>query len=138
MANTITPYTTTFANQVDTYQAALMSLFSGKAEDTEADLSKLFTPTFTQRDDQASRDFPAFVKHIRWLRENLPPGSVNLTVTHFLRDGNQIAERHSSTTKRPGGEISRAETFMWVEIAEDGRIAWIVETVKRDSHTMAV
>lgn len=137
MASTTTPYIATFANQVDTYQATLMSLFSGKPEDTEADLSKLFTPTFTQRDNQASRDFPAFVKHIRGLREILPPGSVNLKVTHFLRDGNQIAERHSSTTKRPSGEVSRAETFMWVEIAEDGRIAWIVETVKRDSKTMA-
>jgi hypothetical protein len=137
MASTTTPYIATFASQVDTYQATLMSLFSGKPEDTEADLSKLFTPTFTQRDNQASRDFPAFVKHIRGLREILPPGSVNLKVTHFLRDGNQIAERHSSITKRPSGEVSRAETFMWVEIAEDGRIAWIVETVKRDSKTMA-
>jgi hypothetical protein len=130
MANTTAPYTTTFANQVDTYQAALMSLFSGKPEDTETDLSKLFTPTFTQRDNKASRDFPAFVKHIRRLREILQPGSVNLTVTHFLRDGNQIAERHSSSTKKPSGEVSRVETFMWVEIAEDGRVAWIVETVK--------
>ena len=132
MANTTAPYTTTFANQVDTYQAALMSLFSGKPENTEADLSNLFTPTFTQRDNETSRDFPAFVEHIRWLREILQPGSVNLTVTHFLRDGNQIAERHSSTTKMPSGEVSGAETFQWVEIAEDGRIAWIVETVKQD------
>lgn len=130
MTSKASSYTTSFADQVDTYQAALMSLFSGKPEDTEADLSKLFTPTFTQRDNKASRDFPAFVKHIRGLREILPPGSVNLTVTQFLRDGNQIAERHSSSTKMPNGVTSWAETFMWVEIVDDGRIAWIVETVK--------
>lgn len=132
MADSTTPLTTTFAHKVDTYQAALMSLFSGNPEDTEADLSKLFTPTFTQRDDETLRDFPAFVQHIRWLREVLQPGSVNLTVTHFLRDSNQVAERHRSTTKFQSGEVGGAETFQWVEIAEDGRIAWIVETVKKN------
>jgi hypothetical protein len=129
---TTTPYKTTFADKVETYQAAINSLFSGKPEDTEADLSKLFAPTFIQRDDETSRDFPGFVKHIRWLREILPMGSVNVRVTHFLREGNQIAERHSGDpVKLPDGRVSLGETFMWVEIAEDGRIAWIVETVKK-------
>jgi hypothetical protein len=41
---TTTPYKTTFADQVETYQAAINSLFSGKPEDTEAELSKLFAP----------------------------------------------------------------------------------------------
>ena len=131
MATTI-PYKTTFADQVDTYQAAINGLFSGKPEDTEADLSKLFAPTLVQRDDEGSRDFLGFVKHIRWLREILPPGSVNVKVTHFLREGNQIAERHSGDPMTlPDGRVSWGETFMWVEIAEDGRIAWIVETVKK-------
>jgi len=129
---TTAPLKTTFASQVDTYQAAINSLFSGTPDETEADLSKLFTPTFTQRDDDGSRDFPGFVKHIRWLREILPPGSVNVRVTHFLREGNQIAERHSGDpVTLPDGRVQWGETFMWVEIAEDGRIAWIVETVKK-------
>jgi hypothetical protein len=131
MADTTAPYTTTFANQKDTYQAALRSLFVGKPEDTEADLSKLFTPTFTQRDDDTTRDFPAFVAHIRWLREILPPGGFNdLTVTQFLRDGNQLAERHGGSKKKPPTPGS-TETFQFAEIAKDGRFAWIVETVKR-------
>lgn len=128
-----TPSTkTTFAYKRETYQAALQSLFSGRPETTESDLSKLFTPTFTQRDNTANRDYAAWIKHIRWLREIMSPGDVNLTVTHFLRDGNQIAERHASTTRKPGGEISAAETFMWVELADDGRIDMIVETVRRE------
>lgn len=130
MAESNAPYKTTFADQKDTYQAALISLFSGKAEDTEADLAKLFTPTFTQRDQDKTRDYPAWIAHVRWLREFLPPGSVNLTVTQFLRDGNQLAERHSSTTEKPDGTVGAAETFQFAEIAEDGRFAWIVEDVK--------
>jgi hypothetical protein len=64
--------TTNFASSVHTYRAALMSLFSSNSEDTEAGLLKLFTPTFTQQDDTVKRDFPAFVAHIRHLREILP------------------------------------------------------------------
>lgn len=120
--------TTNFADNKDTYEAALLSLFSGKPEDTERDLSNLFTPTFTQRDNSTTRDFPAFVAHIRRLREILP--SVTLTVTQFLRDGTQLAERHTSSTTRPDGSVTGAETFQFAEVAEDGRIAWIVETVQ--------
>ncbi|RDW61395.1 hypothetical protein BP5796_11287 [Coleophoma crateriformis] len=131
MASTTEPCRTTFADNVETYQAALSSLFSNKPEDTEVDLSKLFHPTFTQRDGEAVRDFPAFVAHIRWLREILPPGSVNLTVTVFLCDGNQRAERHTSTTKTSDGIVTPAETFQFVELADDGRISSIVEAVRR-------
>jgi len=133
MANTNAPFQTTFAYQRDTLQAALMSLFSGKAEETEADLSKLFTPTFKHYDEDGHKiqDFTAWVAHIRWLREILTPGSVNLTITQFLCDGNQLAERHISTTKMPDGILSAAHTFQFMEIAKDGRIEWIVETVKR-------
>jgi hypothetical protein len=131
MATAPTPSRTTFADQVDTYQAALQSLFSGRAEDTEADLTRLFTPTFIQQGDGDAHDFPAWVAHVRWLREILSPGSVSLTVTHFLREGNQLADRHLGTTTMPDGTVGRSETFMWVEIAEDGRIERLVETVQR-------
>jgi len=133
MADTNALHKTTFANQRDTLQAALMSLFSGKAEETEVDLSKLFTPTFKHYDEDGGKtsDFSAWVAHIRWLREILTPGSVNLTVTQFLRDGNQLAERHISTTKKPNGNLDTAHTFQFMEIAEHGRIEWIVETVKQ-------
>ncbi|RDW77545.1 hypothetical protein BP6252_05598 [Coleophoma cylindrospora] len=131
MSTTTEPCRTTFADNVETYQAALNSLFSNKPDDTEADLSKILHPTFEQRDGEAVRDFAAFVAHIRWLREILPPGSVNLTVTVFLRDGNQRAERHTSTTKTSDGDVTPAETFQFVELADDGRISSIVEAVRR-------
>ncbi|GLB00140.1 hypothetical protein AtubIFM57143_008842 [Aspergillus tubingensis] len=108
--------TTTFASEATTFESALTSLFSGPPETTEADLAKLFTPTFTQRDDETTRDFSAFVAHIKWLRGNLSPGSVTLKITQFLRDD---------------GKVGAAETFMFGEVAEDGRIEWVVETVKR-------
>ncbi|PWY73116.1 hypothetical protein BO94DRAFT_538998 [Aspergillus sclerotioniger CBS 115572] len=120
----------TFANQADTFQATLMSLFVGNPDDTEADLSKVFTPTFIQRDDDTTRDFAGFVQHMKWLRENLPAGSVNITITQFLRDGPHLAERHDSTLTKPDGTVSAAETLLFAEVAEDGRIAWIVEAVK--------
>jgi len=129
MATMTALYKTNFAANKVTYEAAIASLFSGKPEDTETDLLKHFTPTFTQQDDSVTRDFPAFVAHIRHLREILP--AVSLTVTQFLRDGAQLAERHSSSTTGPDGSVRRAETFQFAEVAEDGRLAWIVETVRR-------
>jgi len=129
MATTVTPNKTNFADSRDTYQAALTSLFSGKPEDTEADLSKLFIPTFTQEDGTGKRDFPTFVRHIRRLREILP--SVTLTVTHFLRDGAQVADRHASSITMPDGTVRHAETYMFGGVAEDGRLEWISEVVVR-------
>lgn len=120
----------TFCDKADTYQQALMSLFSGTPEDTESDLSKLLHPSFTLRDDTTTRDFAGFVAHISHIRRALGPNNVNLTVTQFLRDGNQLAERHTSTTKMPDGTARKSETFQFGEIAQDGRIASIVETVK--------
>jgi len=116
-----------FADKLETYEAALSSLFSGKPEETEADLSRLFAPSFTLRYGSEERDFPAFVAHIRHLREILP--KVTLTVTQFLRDGKQLAGRHSSSTTLPDGSVKDAETFLFANVADDGRLACIVESV---------
>ncbi|KAJ9206261.1 hypothetical protein DTO021D3_4892 [Paecilomyces variotii] len=129
MATTTELYTTDFANSKDTYQAALISLFSGKPEDTQADLSKLCTPTFTFKADKTEMDFPGFVAHMRHLREILP--SVTLTITQFLCDGPQRAERHIGTMITSNETVLRSETFQFAQIAEDGRFEWIVETVQR-------
>ena len=120
-----------YASKRETYEAALLSLFSSNPEDTAADLSKLILPTFSQRDDTTTRDFDGFVTHIRHLRGMLPTGSVTIAVTQFLRDGTQIAERHTSSAKLPDGSVQKSETFLFGEVAEDGRLAWIVESVQR-------
>lgn len=122
---------TTFADSQDTFAAALRSLFSGTPEDTESDLSRLLTPEFTLREGTEVFDFAGFVSHIRHLRTILP--SVELESVQFLRDGNQLAERHIGITTMPDGRKARSESFLFIEIAEDGRIAWIVECVKQDS-----
>ncbi|KAL7934510.1 hypothetical protein V8C35DRAFT_301104 [Trichoderma chlorosporum] len=118
----------TFADRPETYQATLMSLFSGNPEDTEADLAKIFTPSFKFEAGPEKYDFAGFVEHMRRLRQMKL--NVELTTVQFLRDGNQLAERHTSVTTMPDGKESPAETFMFAEVAEDGRISWIIESVQ--------
>jgi hypothetical protein len=122
------PPQATFANSPETYQATLMSLFAGNPQDTEADLAKIFTPSF-KFEAEEKYDFDGFVAHMRRLREMKL--TVNLTTVQFLRDGNQLAERHVSTTTLQDGTEGHAETFMFAEVAADGRIDWIKEVVQR-------
>ncbi|TFB00848.1 hypothetical protein CCMA1212_007332 [Trichoderma ghanense] len=121
------PQRATFADSAQTYQSTLRSLFSGSPQNTETDLSKIFSPTFHFTAGAEKYDFAGFVEHIRRLREMKL--SVNLTTVEFLRDGKLLSERHVSTTVLQSGEKMAAETFMFAEIAEDGRIAWIKEAV---------
>ncbi|KIH88200.1 hypothetical protein SPBR_07958 [Sporothrix brasiliensis 5110] len=122
---------TTFTDQKDTFEAALNSFFSGKPEETEADLTRLVHPSFRLTAEFEDLDFPGFVKHITWLRENLPANAVSLTITQFLVDGKQRADRHSSTTKMPDGNVRGAETYLFAEVADDGRLLWVKENVLR-------
>jgi hypothetical protein len=69
---------------------------------------------------------------MRWLRENVP--QVTLTITQFLRDGSQIADRHIGTTTLEDGTVLKSETFMFGEVAEDGRLLSLVETVNQLKH----
>ncbi|KAL0943184.1 uncharacterized protein CTRU02_201070 [Colletotrichum truncatum] len=124
---------TNFTDNADTYAAALLSLFRGKLEDTESDLEKLFTPDFTIRDTRNDglgkvRDYAAWVEHVKMLR-TLDLGIVDFKIVQFLRDGSQLAERHTAQGKGPEGKVVRTETLQFAEIAEDGRIKFIVETV---------
>lgn len=123
----------TFTNTKETYQAALRSLFSGRPQDTEADLSQLLAPTFTIDDTKTVMDYAAFVSHIRSLREMAP--KVTLDIVQFVRDGPQLAERHTSSMEMKDGQVLWAETFQFAKVAEDGRLEWIVESVApREAH----
>lgn len=117
----------TFSDSAETYQATLRSLFSGKPEETETDLARIFTPSFQFDAVDEQYDFDGFVAHMRRLREM--ELVVELTTVQFLRDGNQLAERHVSKTTLKDGTGLPAQTFMFAEIAEDGRIEWIKEVV---------
>lgn len=121
--------TTSFATNKTTYQQALRSFFSGRPDDTLSDLSALLTPTFTLRAERETLDFLGFVEHIRTLRA-MKGLVVELDVVQFVCDGRQVGERHVSTTTHDDGTASKAETFQFVEIAPDGRLESIVETVR--------
>ena len=121
----------TFCDSRETYEAALRSIFSGAPEDTELDLSKIFTPSMTLRDNESTYDFPAFVAHIRWVRKVTNSNIGTLDVVQFLRDGSQLAERHMNAGLDPAGTPVRSETLMFVEVAEDGRIEKVVELVNQ-------
>lgn len=120
---------TTFTDTKEAFQAALRSLFSGKPDETESDLSKLLSPEFKLRADDETFDFAAFATHVRWLRQNVL--SVSLTIVQFIRDGNQLADRHMGETILKDGTVKKSETFMFVEVADDGRLSSIVETVRQ-------
>lgn len=122
---------TSFADNKDTFRAALMGMLSGKPEDTEEYLSKIMAPTFVQTDDETSRDFPAFVAHISWLRGFLPQDSLEMEMTHFLKDGSQRADRHVSAMRLEDGSVKRAETYMFSEVGEDGRLISVLENVRQ-------
>lgn len=123
---------TNFADHKHTYQAALLSLFHGTPEETEADLSKLFTPDFYfEANGEPRMNFLTFVSHMKRLRGMAL--ETTLTTLQFLRDGNQLAERHTSSQRMPDGSYSQAETFMFGEVAEDGRVAWLIEAILRTS-----
>ncbi|RFU78153.1 hypothetical protein TARUN_4085 [Trichoderma arundinaceum] len=122
------PPRATFADNPETYQATLRSLFAGNPQDTEAHLSKIFSPSFNFEAGPEKYDFAGFVAHMRRLREMKLV--VDLTTVQFLRDGNQLAERHVSKTTLQDGTEMRAETYMFAELAEDGRINWIKEIVQ--------
>ncbi|KAL7813985.1 hypothetical protein V8C44DRAFT_47025 [Trichoderma aethiopicum] len=122
------PQRATFADSPFTYQTTLRSLFTGDPQNTEADLSQIFSPTFQFTAGAEKYDFAGFVEHIRRLRD--VKLSVDLTTVEFLRDGNLLAERHASMMLLQSGKRMSAETFMFAEIAEDGRINWIKEAVQ--------
>lgn len=129
------PSRATFTDSPDTYQATLRSLFAGDPQDTETHLAKIFSPSFKFEASREKYDFAGFVAHMRRLREMKL--TVDLTTVQFLRDGNQLAERHVSKTTLQDGTEMRAETFMFAEIAEDGRINWIKEAVQsRDQQAL--
>ncbi len=53
--------------------------------------------------------------------------SGDITMLDLVRDGNRFAERHITTKTDLGGEVSRKEVWMFVELDEQGLIRRIDE-----------
>lgn len=57
---------------------------------------------------------------------------MDVRVTHYMKEGNHIAERHSGDlVTMEDGSVVHGETFMWIDLAEDRRIEGVVETVRK-------
>ena len=114
----------------ESYQATLLSVFNGTAASTEQDLSAIMAPEFTVTDDETTRDFPAFIARVKGLREM--GAKMDLQTVQFISDGRQIAERHLGTLTM-GEKVMKSETWMFVELAADGRMIRVHETTKARS-----
>jgi hypothetical protein len=128
MAPTTTQDIAHWTSNPEKFAVGFESIFVGDAENTEADLQRLFTPTYTQDVDGKVLSFPEFVDHIRHLRTATT--SIKVKVSQFLRDGNQLAERHTVLVEFSNKPRSEFEVFLFGVVDDDGRLSSVVETVR--------
>ncbi|KAF5266825.1 hypothetical protein FOXYS1_2315 [Fusarium oxysporum] len=113
----------------DKYEKGFESIFIGEPETTQADLEGRFTQDYTSIVDGKCIKFPEFVEHIQHLRQVTT--AIKVQVTHFLREGNQLAERHFVTTEFSNKPPSKYEVFLFATVDESGRIERLVETLRQ-------
>ncbi|KAF5611527.1 uncharacterized protein FTJAE_14189 [Fusarium tjaetaba] len=118
-----------WTSSVDKYEEGFESIFIGEPETTRADLKRLFTEDYTSIVDGKCIDFPEFVEHIQHLRQVTT--AIKVRVTHFLRRGDQLAERHFVTAEFSNKPPSRYEVFLFATVDESGRIERLVETLRQ-------
>ncbi|KAF5630144.1 hypothetical protein F52700_7502 [Fusarium sp. NRRL 52700] len=123
-----TPYTD-WTSSLDKYEKGFESIFIGEPETTRAHLDGLFTQDYTSIVDGKCIDFTEFVEHIQHLRQVTT--AIKVKVTHFLRQGNQLAERHFVTAEFSNKPPSKYEVFLFATIDESGRIERLVETLRQ-------
>ncbi|KAI7762640.1 hypothetical protein LZL87_008986 [Fusarium oxysporum] len=126
---TYTPSHVDWTSSLDKYEKGFESIFIGEPETTRADLEGLFTQDYTSIVDGRRIDFPEFVKHIKHLRHITT--AIKVQVTHFLREGNQLAERHFVTAEFSNTPPSKYEVFLFATVDESGRIERLVETLRQ-------
>ncbi|KAF4334612.1 hypothetical protein FBEOM_11536 [Fusarium beomiforme] len=124
-----TPSPVDWTSSLEEYEKGFESIFIGPPETTKTDLERLFTPSYTSVVDGKSIDFPHFAEHIQHLRQVTTAIKVN--VTHFLREGNQLAERHFVTAEFSNKPPSKYEVFLFATVDESGRIERLVETLRQ-------
>ena len=57
--------------------------------------------------------------------------AISVKSTHYLRDGNQLAERHIATVEFVNKPTAKFEVFLIAKVKEDGRIENLVETLRQ-------
>ncbi|KAF5708570.1 hypothetical protein FGLOB1_6318 [Fusarium globosum] len=118
-----------WTSSLDKYEKGFESIFIGEPETTRADLEGLFTQDYTSIVDGKCVEFPEFVEHIQYLRQVTT--AIKVQVTHFLREGNQLAERHFVTAEFSNKPPSKYVVFLFASVDESGRIESLVETVRQ-------
>ncbi|EGU77480.1 hypothetical protein FOPG_08560 [Fusarium oxysporum f. sp. conglutinans race 2 54008] len=118
-----------WTSSLDKYEKGFESIFIGGPETTQADLEGLFTQDYTSIVDGKRIEFPEFVEHIQHLRQVTT--AIKVQVTHFLREGNQLAERHFVTAEFSNKPPSKYEVFLFATVDESGRIERLVETLRQ-------
>ncbi|KAI1014496.1 hypothetical protein LB504_012156 [Fusarium proliferatum] len=126
---TSTPSHVDWTSSLDKYEKGFESIFVGEPETTRADLESLFTQDYTSIVDGKCIEFPEFVEHIQHLRQVTT--AIKVQGTHFLREGNQLAERHFVTAEFSNKPPSKYEVFLFASVDESGRIERLVETVRQ-------
>ncbi|KAL5586710.1 hypothetical protein FOBRF1_016580 [Fusarium oxysporum] len=118
-----------WTSSLDKYEKGFESIFIGGPETTQADLEGLFNQDYTSIVDGKRIEFPEFVEHIQHLRQVTT--AIKVQVTHFLREGNQLAERHFVTAEFSNKPPSKYEVFLFATVDESGRIERLVETLRQ-------
>ncbi|KAF5601971.1 uncharacterized protein FSUBG_7953 [Fusarium subglutinans] len=126
---TSTPPHVDWTSSLEEYEKGFESIFIGEPETTQADLEGLFTQDYTSIVDGKRIDFPEFVEHIQHLRQVTT--AIKVQITHFLRQGNELAERHFVTAKFSNKPPSKYEVFLFATVDESGRIERLVETLRQ-------
>ncbi len=116
---------TAFTHTRETFENAFENLFSGPPETAEADLLRLVVPTYWQTTEDRRYEFADFVVHMQNFRKAVK--HVEVEMHQFLRDGNQIADRHTVYAALKDGSNLELEVMLFGEVSGDGRMAWIVE-----------
>ena len=128
MATSVPSSVVDWTSSLEKYEKGFEGIFIGDPQTTKSDLESLFTSTFTSTVDGKTLDFTEFVQHIQHLRTITT--AVKVKVTRFLRDSNQLAERHFVTVDFSNKPRSEYEVFLFATVHACGRIDSIVETLR--------
>ncbi len=113
----------------ESYTNATSEVLMGAPVVTEEVIKRYFNPGYGQITDCHVSDYAAFVKHIMHLRGTIESGEV--VVHDFLRDGNQIAERHNVTCALKGGKKAELEGISVGTLDGRGRLEKVMELTRQ-------
>jgi len=98
-------------------------------DDLDAALSRFINPAYTQVTDGEKSDRGEFVAHLEHLRGVLASGHV--VVHQAVRQGRQIADRHTIYATMKDGRVSSFEVILIGSLDEQDRLFEVFETTRQ-------